>query len=372
MPFNIGDLISDWRGVWAHNVRRSLESNNEGSKKTKAVVISPPIPIGDGAASERDKYEFFARIKEYHDAGVPDPCSMEFTQDAASIDEAMAYAQMHTKFTTNPGQEVPAVGDTINVTINRARLFDDTWGWNLQKGNYDGIDSMPPIFEIIKQITAGAGTETCQSLTSLFEGQGLTTLGDPLPMRAIYRGLGVREMINETIENGKYSAELLGSVDTKYSTAGVILTDLVSDYNNLAKAFYEKFKTKLPLGQGYRPYEEQSQIYHNPAKVNAKGQKLGAVPGTSNHGWGVAFDWNTTDKNGVKGFNSETYKWMLANAPTYNFENPSWAVEGGSKEEPWHFRSTKASKIITNKVKPSRAMEPVASQEDPPSSGTTS
>ena len=48
-----------------------------------------------------------------------------------------------------------------------------------------------------------------------------------------------------------------------------------------------------------------------------------AVPGTSNHGWGLAVD--------VAGMNDQRLKWLLANAARFGF---SWE----SQSEPWHLR----------------------------------
>ena len=48
-----------------------------------------------------------------------------------------------------------------------------------------------------------------------------------------------------------------------------------------------------------------------------------AVPGTSNHGWGLAID--------LKNCNQKTVEWLLKNADKYGF---SWE----DQSEPWHIR----------------------------------
>ena len=58
-----------------------------------------------------------------------------------------------------------------------------------------------------------------------------------------------------------------------------------------------------------------------------------AVPGTSNHGWGLALDLG----GGVQDYGTAQYEWMRANAPAFGFDNPEWARAGGSKNEPWHW-----------------------------------
>lgn len=62
-----------------------------------------------------------------------------------------------------------------------------------------------------------------------------------------------------------------------------------------------------------------------------------AVPGTSNHGWGLAVD-TAIDADGdlgfewpVKSLTSNAIQWLLANASRYGF---SWEIQ----VEPWHLR----------------------------------
>ena len=76
-----------------------------------------------------------------------------------------------------------------------------------------------------------------------------------------------------------------------------------------------------------------------------------ATPGTSKHGWGLAFDFNTNRKLedgtwGDGGFNGSHYKWMYENAPKRGFHSPPWAQKGGSSPEAWHFEWIKIDEII--------------------------
>ena len=76
----------------------------------------------------------------------------------------------------------------------------------------------------------------------------------------------------------------------------------------------------------YRSYGAQVDVY-------ARKPDLAAVPGTSNHGLGVAVDLC----GGIESFGTEAYTWMQANAPRYGFLHPAWAEPGGSRPEPWHW-----------------------------------
>jgi LAS superfamily LD-carboxypeptidase LdcB len=60
---------------------------------------------------------------------------------------------------------------------------------------------------------------------------------------------------------------------------------------------------------------------------------LAAVPGTSNHGWGLALDLC----GGAQSFGSAQYAWLAAIAPAFGWVNPPWARPGAGREEPWHW-----------------------------------
>ena len=101
----------------------------------------------------------------------------------------------------------------------------------------------------------------------------------------------------------------------------VLLAEVIHNFNLLYNRFSAAFPQKKLIASGYRTYERQ-------LSLKEEKPRLAARPGTSNHGWGLAFDWNT----GVSdGFESATYIWMLENAPNYGFHNPLWARKDGKK-----------------------------------------
>lgn len=94
-----------------------------------------------------------------------------------------------------------------------------------------------------------------------------------------------------------------------------------------AAAFNALLATKpVCVTDSYRSYGAQVDVY-------ARKPGLAAVPGTSNHGWGVALDLC----GGVETFGTPMYEWMRANAPKYGWIHPAWAEPGGSRPEPWHW-----------------------------------
>jgi cell wall-associated NlpC family hydrolase len=80
------------------------------------------------------------------------------------------------------------------------------------------------------------------------------------------------------------------------------------------------------ITDSYRTYASQVRLY---------GQKpaLAAVPGTSNHGWGLAVDLC----GGIEQFGTPAYRWMSANAGRFGWLHPQWADPGNGREEPWHW-----------------------------------
>ncbi len=106
----------------------------------------------------------------------------------------------------------------------------------------------------------------------------------------------------------------------------MLRADAAQAYERLAAAYRQALGRSLCLSDSYRSYEAQVRVY---------GEKpsLAAVPGTSNHGWGLAVDLC----GGLQSFGTPDQAWMRANAGRYGWYHPSWAEPGGSRPEPWHW-----------------------------------
>lgn len=102
--------------------------------------------------------------------------------------------------------------------------------------------------------------------------------------------------------------------------------DAAAAYRAMSAAFAGAFGPALCITDSYRSYGSQVTLY---------GQKpaLAAVPGTSNHGWGLAVDLC----GGVESYSTAQYAWMVANAGRFGFIHPTWADPGNGREEPWHW-----------------------------------
>lgn len=87
------------------------------------------------------------------------------------------------------------------------------------------------------------------------------------------------------------------------------------------------------FGEDIRPLETMRSLAtqeHYYALYQAGRGNLAAVPGTSNHGWGLAADLAyPLDRT-----STEQHKWLVNAAPAYGWW---WAGRNFSQVEPWHF-----------------------------------
>jgi cell wall-associated NlpC family hydrolase len=102
--------------------------------------------------------------------------------------------------------------------------------------------------------------------------------------------------------------------------------DAAAAYRAMSAAFATAFGSPICITDSYRTYASQVRLY---------GQKptLAAVPGTSNHGWGLAVDLC----GGIEHYGTAQYDWMKANSGRFGFLHPDWAEPGRGREEPWHW-----------------------------------
>jgi hypothetical protein len=102
--------------------------------------------------------------------------------------------------------------------------------------------------------------------------------------------------------------------------------DAAYAFSQLSHAYAEAFGSPICITDSYRTYDQQVDLYR-------RKPQLAARPGTSNHGWGTATDLC----GGIQSFSTAQHRWMVVNAPAFGWFHPSWARQGGSRPEPWHF-----------------------------------
>lgn len=102
--------------------------------------------------------------------------------------------------------------------------------------------------------------------------------------------------------------------------------DAAQTFAAMSRAFAANFGRPLCVTDSYRTFPEQIDLY-------SRKPALAAVPGTSNHGWGLAIDLC----GGIQSFSSPQFAWMAANARSFGWVHPPWAAPGRGREEPWHW-----------------------------------
>lgn len=96
---------------------------------------------------------------------------------------------------------------------------------------------------------------------------------------------------------------------------------------DLNTAFAAQFGENIAIDLSYRSFEDQSAMRDHYGSLAAR-------PGTSNHGWGTAFD---TWEWAAYGFGTERHQWLVTHGPDHGWVAPAWAREDGSNPEYWHF-----------------------------------
>ena len=105
---------------------------------------------------------------------------------------------------------------------------------------------------------------------------------------------------------------------------GALRPDAAVAFNKMSQAYAKAFGSPLCITASYRPYSDQVRLFRLEPS-------FAAVPGTSNHGWGVAVDLGC----GVQNYGSAQYRWMTAHAGAYGWVHPAWALH--NPFEPWHW-----------------------------------
>ena len=120
-----------------------------------------------------------------------------------------------------------------------------------------------------------------------------------------------------------------GALCPLWGAPGAMLrADAAATFNRMSQAFNAAFAEPLCVEASYRTYQRQIELYASMPAGYA------AVPGTSNHGWGLAVDLC----GGIQVDSSPEHLWLLDHAAQFNWFHPAWAMPGGGgPHEPWHW-----------------------------------
>ncbi|GAA1863292.1 D-alanyl-D-alanine carboxypeptidase family protein [Myceligenerans crystallogenes] len=206
--------------------------------------------------------------------------------------------------TGGPGQDLPGAtagdshdhdllvtyDDVVTAAQRLARLMDP--------GLWDAlVDPVPA------DGSGPAAADLRGSLESIVDAFGLSTAG---------------------YANGRIPADVLCPL--AFAPGHLLRCDAAERLTALNAGYEQQFGVSIPITDSYRSYEAQ-------LAVKAAKPYLAAVPGTSNHGWGIAVDFGSPIHTGV----SAQYTWLRLHGPDFGWDNPVWARLDGSKPEPWHF-----------------------------------
>ncbi len=135
--------------------------------------------------------------------------------------------------------------------------------------------------------------------------------------------------VKATYTNGKIPRGDLCTLS--WDSTEILLCPAAADLERLNRAFRDQFGRNIPVNDSYRDLEAQirARVTHG---------YLAAIPGTSNHGWGLAIDISGNSLPG--GYQGTQYLWLRQQLTGYNWVLPAWARPGGSKPEAWHFEYT--------------------------------
>jgi LAS superfamily LD-carboxypeptidase LdcB len=125
---------------------------------------------------------------------------------------------------------------------------------------------------------------------------------------------GTPSLVNGS--NGGLASGSLCSVS--FDSGQFLQCDAAHALEDADDAYFEQTGRHLVMTDSYRSYSLQ-------VITRAKKPTTAAVPGTSNHGWGMAID-----------LDPASAAWLTSHGADYGWVHPDWASAGGSRPESWH------------------------------------
>ncbi|MEG3613939.1 M15 family metallopeptidase [Isoptericola haloaureus] len=244
-----------------------------------------------------------------------------FDQDVATDDETTSDAGLELAHAEDGEEHDHAHGDE-RVT------FDDI------------VVAATHLASLLNPATASVVVDVRPAVTQLPDGSfvsddGVAVASNGLPLASGAVGSGSLSATLQAVvdqhasstagySNGRIPASVLCSITT--APWHMLRCDAAAQFAALNAEYRDRFGVNIPITDSYRSYDAQ-------VAVRAAKPHLAAVPGTSNHGWGLALDLSTP----ISGGYSAEYVWLRVHAPDFGWDNPVWARPNGSKPEPWHW-----------------------------------
>ena len=414
--FSLFDEVGDAMDLFANNIRNAFEFDAFAGKDLfEAVVLTQPIPMSEGQIAafvvrqeigldtgttignlfkgenaddkirnyvktmvndDIPRFTFKARIigLDSPHLFLPDPCNMEVVKDSKQQRNIQDIIDMHTTVIANNATSTPKIGDLVKIRIEQG-----TFSVNPQNAQY--VELITSESKAVKNTLARGNTaleENCADLIREafgdYSGQTVGSVQKAL-LEAIYVGVepNIRVKNGELIEN---KINLVSPPQEFYNTKRhrpKFIVQALGSFIGLATAYKEHFKRPISISDSYRDYDGQ-------IKQRKEKGTGAAVPGTSNHGWGVAIDIDGTRIVGKRTldpehpatndlrFESEVYKWMADNAPRFGWDQPAALKRDGDNPEAWHWENIQIRDqffIDVDEVEIPPTAEPDASESPP-------
>lgn len=136
-------------------------------------------------------------------------------------------------------------------------------------------------------------------------------------------------------DNGRVPAAALCPITP--SGTQMLRCDAAAAFLELDGAYQARFGEPIAITDSYRSYDDQVALKRSWCD---RGRcEMAAAPGSFNHGWGLALDLS----GGINRFGTSQHEWLQRHGPAYGWHHPSWARQGGGKEEPWKWEYSPAT-----------------------------
>lgn len=289
---------------------------------SKLSAFEPQEQVAEAMESYRKLQEVVESLADVEEdcfvfEGVPKELADQYRESELPVWRLMAEAHSVTKV------DLPRVAESAEpVFVSRSSAQDLTEVYIAMEELESSISSLPlrAQIEVLDPKTIDLGSVSDSEIAEVLEEEEIPALrlesdrrlADNLPDMS-------------QIDNGHVPAEMLCPIpwNAHYELLCVAVPNLV----RLNEAFKAQFGHDLTIESGYRDYYTQE-------LVHAASPTMTTLPGTSNHSWGVAVDF---DISGYRSYDHPEVAWLVENAPSYGWRNPKHESFETLLPEPWHF-----------------------------------
>lgn len=293
-----------------------------------AALAAAPSLVGTAApvAAAKDALGKYGELRSYSNLVIATPREdyTKMVRRAAVIEELLRRLDAES-LDKSDAKLAKATEQMVDYAIDRAIRLQDL---------PEGVE--PDVDTVLQNAITSQTLRLETAVSSLAEMVDAAPQIDPVVAAAVLTeevgaahaeaaGLRKYEDSVDEFKNGQLPENVLCRVEGYISHR--LRCDAAAQFEHLNTAFRAQFGKDIAVTDTYRSLEDQIEL----KKVKPV---LAGKPGTSNHGWGRAID---VASNIHWDYYTPEHQWMIENAPKFGWHNPTWAAEGGKKEEAWHW-----------------------------------